>query len=196
MPWVGGQHLKHPDEHRQWGKLCPSSWEGLAGRGGWWDQALCLLSMPGGRGSRLTAANRQGWAGEAGSFPVLLGISTSSSCLALELLRGTIYKSHPREKQGGDNLKITTWAGVARRHFPTDWRVGGSTRGYFYPSCPQPVIKVLACSAHCSWSCSLCPRRWPVLQGTAFSQRHNSPLANAGSAKRLTNTSLAAPGGK
>lgn len=91
VPWAGGQHLKHPDEHRQWGKLCPSPWGGLAGRGGWWDQALCLLSMPGGRGSRLMAASRQGWAGEAGSFPVLPGMGTSSSCLALELLRGTVY---------------------------------------------------------------------------------------------------------
>ena len=31
------------------------------------------------------------WAGEAGSFPALLGMGTSSFCLALEPLRGTSY---------------------------------------------------------------------------------------------------------
>lgn len=81
-------------------------------------------------------------------------------------------------------------------HFPTDWRVGGSNGGYFYPSCPQAVIKVLAGNAHCSWSRSLCPCRWPVLQGVAFSWRYNPPMANAGRAKRLMSRSLAAPTGK
>lgn len=75
---VGGRHLKHPGDHRELGKLCPSpgGWqEGLGGGIGLYPYCPCPEEEEAG----LRAASRHGWAGEAGSFPALLGTGTLSS---------------------------------------------------------------------------------------------------------------------
>lgn len=85
VSWGGGQCLEHPDEHRWWGKLCPSPWTGREERVAGLGSALVFVSR--GRVVRLTLGSFR--AREAGSFSALSG--TASSCLAPELLRGTGY---------------------------------------------------------------------------------------------------------
>lgn len=110
VPRVGRWCLEHPGEHRQLGKLSTSSGGYQGGVGGGMG-ALFLLSMPRGIGERLMAACRQGWAATRQVRQGLAQLCQAHRAPAWHWSCSeapAIYKSHPREKQGGDSLKITT----------------------------------------------------------------------------------------
>ena len=95
----GGTASGAPRRAQAVGEAVPEP-QGLAGRGGWWDQALSLLSVRRGRAGRLVAASRQGWAA-AGQVRQVL----SQLCRAWAHQASAwhwshsevpaIYKSHP-----------------------------------------------------------------------------------------------------